>query len=84
MVYPAGMGMGDVKMALMIGLGLGHYAFLALLAAFMASTALSLFLIATRGRKGLKVGVPFGPFLAFGAVFALIWGAQVSPVLIGG
>ena len=52
--------------------------------AFMASTALSVFLIATRGRKGLKVGVPFGPFLAFGAIVALIWSAQLSPYLIGG
>jgi leader peptidase (prepilin peptidase)/N-methyltransferase len=84
MIYPKGMGMGDVKMALMIGLGLGSAAFLALFMAFMASTALSMFLIATRGRKGLKVGVPFGPFLAFGAIVALIWSAQLSPYLIGG
>lgn len=84
MVSPKGMGMGDVKMALMIGLGLGQHAFVALFAAFATSTVLSLFLIATRGRKGLKVGVPFGPFLAFGAVFALIWGGSVSPFLIGG
>ena len=84
MIYPKGMGMGDVKMALMIGLGLGSAAFLALFMAFMASTALSMFLIATRGRKGLKVGVPFGPFLAFGAIVALIWSAQLAPYLIGG
>jgi len=83
-VSPKGMGLGDVKMALMIGLGLGSAAFLALFMAFMASTALSMFLIATRGRKGLKVGVPFGPFLAFGAIVALIWSAQLSPYLIGG
>jgi prepilin signal peptidase PulO-like enzyme (type II secretory pathway) len=84
MIYPKGMGMGDVKMSLMIGLGLGSDAFLALFAAFLASTVLSMFLIVTRGRKGLKVGVPFGPFLAFGAIVALIWGAQLSPVLTGG
>ena len=84
LISPRGMGLGDVKMALMIGLGLGSAAFLALFMAFMASTALSMFLIATRGRKGLKVGVPFGPFLAFGAIVALIWSAQLSPYLIGG
>jgi len=78
------MGMGDVKMALMIGLGLGQHAFFALFAAFLASTVLSMFLLTTRGRKGLKTYVPFGPFLAFGAVVALIWGGDISPILIGG
>ena len=42
MVSPKGMGMGDVKMALMIGLGLGQHAFFALFAAFLASTVLSI------------------------------------------
>ncbi len=84
MVSPKGMGMGDVKMALMIGLGLGQHAFFALFAAFLASTVLSMFLLTTRGRKGLKTYVPFGPFLAFGAVVALIWGGDISPILIGG
>ncbi len=41
-------------------------------------------LFARYGAKARKMGFPFGPFLAFGAVFALIWGAQVSPHLIGG
>ena len=45
MVSPKGMGMGDVKMALMIGLGLGQHAFFALFAAFLASTVLSMFLL---------------------------------------
>ncbi len=84
MVSPKGMGMGDVKMALMIGLGLGQHAFFALFAAVLASTVLSMFLLTTRGRKGLKTYVPFGPFLAFGAVVALIWGGDISPILIGG
>ena len=82
--YPSGMGYGDVKMALMIGLGLGHYSFVALLAAFLASNVVAIALFARYGSKARKMGIPFGPFLAFGAVVALIWGAQISPHLIGG
>ena len=38
----------------MIGLGLGQHAFFALFTAFLASTVLSMFLLMTRGRKGLR------------------------------
>ena len=82
-VSPAGMGLGDVKMALMIGLGTGRYAFVALFAAFCASTALSALLVARGGRKALKSSFPFGPFLAFGTVVALMWGPQVMSALFG-
>ena len=84
MVSPKGMGMGDVKMALMIGLGLGQHAFLALFAGLPGVDRAVDVPAETRGRKGLKIDVPFGPFLAFGAVVALIWGGDISPILIGG
>jgi leader peptidase (prepilin peptidase)/N-methyltransferase len=83
-VSPKGMGLGDVKMALMIGLGTGRYAFVAMFAGFMASTALSAFLLVRWGRKARKATFPFGPFLAFGTVIALLWGPQISPYLLGG
>jgi len=83
-VYPKGMGLGDVKMALMIGLGTGRYAFVALLAGFMASTFLSAYLLLTRGAEARKATFPFGPFLAFGTEIALLWGPQLSPYLLGG
>ena len=83
-VYPQGMGLGDVKMALMIGLGTGRYAFVALLAGFCASTLLSSYLLLTRGAKARKTSFPFGPFLAFGTEVALLWGPQLSPYLLGG
>ncbi len=83
-VNPAGMGLGDVKMSLMIGLGLGWYAFTALLVAFTVSLVPSLYILARHGLKARKVGFPFGPFLAVGAIVALCWGAQISPHLIGG
>jgi leader peptidase (prepilin peptidase) / N-methyltransferase len=79
----AGMGLGDVKMALMIGLATGKYAFVALLAAFAASTVLSAGLLVRHGRGARKASFPFGPFLAFGAVVALMWGPDLSPIIIG-
>ena len=81
-VFPAGMGLGDVKMALMIGFGLGKYAFLAMFVGFMASTVLSLFLIARYGKQARRMGFPFGPFLAFGTVVALLFGPDLQPYLI--
>jgi leader peptidase (prepilin peptidase)/N-methyltransferase len=83
-VYPAGMGLGDVKMVLMIGLALGKYAFLALFAAFVLSTFLSGYLLIARGTKARKTFFPFGPFLAGGAMVALLWGPQLSPYLLAG
>jgi leader peptidase (prepilin peptidase)/N-methyltransferase len=82
-VYPRGMGLGDVKMALMIGLGTGRYAFVALLAGLCASNLLSMVFIARHGRKGLKSMFPFGPFLAVGAVVALLFGPEISSNLFG-
>jgi leader peptidase (prepilin peptidase)/N-methyltransferase len=83
-ISPKGMGLGDVKMALMIGLGTGRYAFVALFTGFLASTALSVYLLTRRGAKARKMTFPFGPFLAFGTVIALLWGPQLSPYLLGG
>ena len=83
LVSPRGMGLGDVKMALMIGLGTGRYAYVALLFGFMASTVLSAFLLFRHGRDARKATFPFGPFLAFGTVVALMWGPYLSQHLIG-
>jgi leader peptidase (prepilin peptidase)/N-methyltransferase len=83
-VSPAGMGLGDVKMAFMVGLGLGKYAFVALFAAFLLSALLSGYLLVSRGAKARKMGFPFGPFLAFGTVLALLFGPDLSPYLLAG
>ena len=77
LVYPAGMGMGDVKMGLMIGLALGKYAAVALFAAFLVALLPSLVLIFSKGLKARKVTFPFGPFLAAGAIIALLLGPQL-------
>jgi leader peptidase (prepilin peptidase) / N-methyltransferase len=76
-VSPKGMGLGDVKMVLMIGLALGKYIGVALFAAFTLSLIPSLGLLLVKGLRARKVGFPFGPFLAFGAVVGLMWGEQI-------
>jgi leader peptidase (prepilin peptidase)/N-methyltransferase len=77
LVYPAGMGLGDVKMVLMIGLALGKYVAVAMFAAFALSTVFSLGLLVSKGFGGRKATFPFGPFLALGAMVAILWGPQL-------
>jgi leader peptidase (prepilin peptidase)/N-methyltransferase len=77
LLYPAGMGLGDVKMVLMIGLALGKYVGVALFAAFAISTVFSAGVLLTHGLRGRKTTFPFGPFLALGAVVAILWGPQL-------
>ena len=82
-VSPGGMGMGDVKMALMIGLGLGQYAAVALFMALVLALLPSLYVLTRHGvRAGRKVGLPFGPFLAAGAVIAFLAGPQILHVYL--
>ena len=73
-VYPRGMGMGDVKLAGVMGLYLGKAVAPALLIGFAAGALFGLALIASRGAEARKQTVPFGPFLALGAVVALVAG----------
>lgn len=77
LIYPAGMGLGDVKMVLMIGLALGKYVGVAMFAAFALSTVFSVGLLISKGFGGRKATFPFGPFLALGAMVAILWGPQL-------
>jgi leader peptidase (prepilin peptidase) / N-methyltransferase len=77
LVYPAGMGMGDVKLALLMGAALGRNVSVALMAGMVAAMIPGLFLLARHGSKARKMGIPFGPFLALGSVVALFWGADI-------
>jgi leader peptidase (prepilin peptidase) / N-methyltransferase len=74
LIYPAGMGMGDVKLALLMGAALGKTVPVALMAGMVAAMVPSLVLFARHGSKARKMGIPFGPFLAIGSVVALFWG----------
>ena len=73
-VSPAGMGLGDVKLGLLLGVGLGKLVAVALVFTFAGTTLLSLVLLVLRGLTARKATFPFGPFLATGAVLALAFG----------
>lgn len=74
LLYPGGMGMGDVKLAGVMGLYLGWpLVLVALLLAFVLGGAVSLALL-TLGKVGRKDHIPFGPFLSAGGLAAALWG----------
>jgi leader peptidase (prepilin peptidase)/N-methyltransferase len=77
LIYPAGMGMGDVKFALLMGVALGRTVPVALMAGMVAAMVPGLILFARHGSKARKMGIPFGPFLALGSVVALFWGHAI-------
>ena len=77
LAYPAGMGMGDLKLALFMGAVLGKTVSVALMAGMLAAMIPGLVLIARHGAKARKMGIPFGPFLALGSVVALFWGHDI-------
>jgi leader peptidase (prepilin peptidase)/N-methyltransferase len=77
LIYPAGMGMGDVKLALLMGAALGRTVSVALMVGMLAALIPGLVLMARHGAKARKMGIPFGPFLALGSVVALFWGAEI-------
>jgi leader peptidase (prepilin peptidase)/N-methyltransferase len=75
LVYPRGMGMGDVKLAAVLGLFLGRAVAPALFVALVSGTLVGALIMARKGvHEGRKTAVPFGPFLALGGVVALFAG----------
>jgi leader peptidase (prepilin peptidase)/N-methyltransferase len=78
LAYPRGMGMGDVKLAAVLGLFLGRSVAVAILAAVLTGTVVGAFVMARVGvEKGRKTAVPFGPFLAIGGVIGLLAGPAI-------
>jgi leader peptidase (prepilin peptidase)/N-methyltransferase len=74
LAYPGGMGMGDVKLALLLGAMLGRTVAVGLMIGMIAAIVPSVVLLARHGSAARKMGIPFAPFLAFGAVVALFAG----------
>jgi leader peptidase (prepilin peptidase)/N-methyltransferase len=71
------MGGGDIKMMAMVGAFMGWKS--VLLTTFLGSltgSVLGLFLMLFKG-KGRKAKIPFGPFLAFGAVVTIFYGQDL-------
>jgi leader peptidase (prepilin peptidase)/N-methyltransferase len=78
LAYPSGMGMGDVKLAGVMGLFLGRDVAPAMLVAMLVGSVVGLGVIARKGAKeGRKTAMPFGPFLAVGGLVGLFAGHPI-------
>jgi leader peptidase (prepilin peptidase) / N-methyltransferase len=77
LAYPGGMGMGDVKLALLIGALLGRTTPVAIMLGLFLALVPSVVLIARHGKGARKLAIPFAPFLAAGAVIALFAGESI-------
>jgi prepilin signal peptidase PulO-like enzyme (type II secretory pathway) len=74
LAYPKGLGMGDVKLALLLGAVLGGAVSVALMLGFVAALVPSAVLFARHGQTARKMAIPLVPFLSLGAVVALFFG----------
>jgi leader peptidase (prepilin peptidase) / N-methyltransferase len=82
--YPAGMGMGDVKLAFVMGLFLGREVGVAMLVGLLAGSIVGAAIIVRKGAaEGRKTAIPFGPFLAFGGIVGLLAGEPVLDWYVG-
>ncbi|HWO83152.1 MAG TPA: prepilin peptidase [Solirubrobacterales bacterium] len=77
LAYPQGMGLGDVKLAAVMGLFLGRDVAPALFVALLAGSVVGLAIVFREGAAARKRGIPFGPFLALGGVVALLAGGEL-------
>jgi leader peptidase (prepilin peptidase)/N-methyltransferase len=77
LAYPGGMGMGDVKLALLIGALLGKTTPVGIMLGLLLALIPSVVLIARHGAGARRLAIPFAPFLAAGAVIALFAGEAI-------
>ena len=81
--YPGGMGMGDVKLALLLGAMLGRSVTVALMAGMLAALVPAAVLLLRHGSAARKMAIPFGPFLAGGGLVALFAGEPLLDAYLG-
>jgi leader peptidase (prepilin peptidase)/N-methyltransferase len=81
--YPGGMGIGDVKLALLMGAMLGRTVPVALMLGMLLALVPSVALLVRHGSAARKMAIPFGPFLALGSVLALFWGSRLLDGYLG-
>jgi len=84
LIYPKGMGMGDVKLALLLGAMLGYDVVVALMLGMLAALVPAIVLLVRHGAAARKMAIPFGPFLALGAVIALFFGDALLDAYLSG
>src|ERR671925_2130227 len=77
LAYPAGMGMGDVKLALLMGAALGSVVPVALMVGMLSALVPSAVLFARHGAGARKMGIPLAPFLALGTIVGLFAGHAI-------
>jgi leader peptidase (prepilin peptidase)/N-methyltransferase len=82
-VYPGGMGMGDVKLALLLGAMLGRTVTVALMLATVLAFVPSALLLLRHRSAARKQAIPFAPFLAAGALIALFAGNWLLDAYLG-
>jgi leader peptidase (prepilin peptidase)/N-methyltransferase len=76
LIYPAGMGMGDVKLAALLGAALGRSVTAAIAFALLAGGVVALLVLAREGIGARKKAIPFGPFLAAGGLLVFFLGGH--------
>jgi leader peptidase (prepilin peptidase)/N-methyltransferase len=72
LVWPASFGMGDVKLALLLVLGLAGFAAQALVLGLVLAAAFGVFLLVRQGRSATRQSLPLAPFLTGGAILAVL------------
>jgi leader peptidase (prepilin peptidase)/N-methyltransferase len=83
LAYPNGLGMGDVKLALLLGAVLGASVTVALMLGLFAALVPAAILVSKHGASARKMAVPLVPFLSFGAVVALFFGGVILDAYLG-
>jgi leader peptidase (prepilin peptidase)/N-methyltransferase len=83
LAYPAGLGMGDVKLAAFMGAWLGVAVVPALFLGSLLALVPAVVILVRHGSAGRKMGVPFGPFLAAGGLIALFAGESLLDAWLG-
>lgn len=83
LAYPGGLGMGDVKLALLLGAALGTTLPVALMVGMVCALVPAAVLVSRHGSAARKMAIPLGPFLALGGVVALFAGHAVVHAYLG-
>lgn len=86
LLYPAGLGLGDVKLAGALGLHLGwlgwSFPVVGTVAAFLVGGVVSLGLLLSR-RATRRTAIPFGPSMLVGALVAVLWAEPITTWYLG-
>ena len=82
LIYPKGMGLGDVKLSLMVGAFLLKNVTVGLFLGFLLGSLSGLILIISKKKK-LRQEIPFGPFISIGSIMALFIGGYILKWYVG-